>query len=303
LYRRHTGSQDGVGQSQWDPEGKSFFLLRTGKASIGLGETIETALKTEQLIPESAELPWSNLERLMSSEPIRKRAGISFSNGTLTYLTDKTANLRTLQKIAQDFSSHSGNRKKALDDIWNNEKKHKYFDELKTAGFAIDVGPNARTTATSPIGAASSSMIARSVSRGRAPKDKRLIANSDDNPFVNQPDLGRAEKIWRELQFTLEFEKHDNAIAVLMRVLPELSITHYARQQGLVSGASDSFSRRVSAVADSMLNRGFFDKKARSIIAKFESDKPIASAHSMHQYVHNPNSPGQLRHESNLDRN
>jgi hypothetical protein len=144
-------------------------------------------------------------------------------------------------------------------------------------------------TCSSPIGAASSSMIARSVSRGRAPKDKRLIANSDDNPFVNQPDLGRAEKIWRELQFTLEFEKHDNAIAVLMRVLLELSITHYARQQGLVSGASDSFSRRVSAVADSMLNRGFFDKKARSIIAKFESDKPIVSAHSMHQYVHNPN--------------
>jgi hypothetical protein len=44
LYRRHTGSQDGVGRSQWDPEGKSFFLQRTGKGSLGLGETIEKAL-------------------------------------------------------------------------------------------------------------------------------------------------------------------------------------------------------------------------------------------------------------------
>jgi hypothetical protein len=83
LFRRHTGSQDGVGRSQWDPEGKSFFLQRTGKASVGLGESIEKALKAEQLIPETMELPWSNLERLFSSEPLRKRAGFSFAGGSL----------------------------------------------------------------------------------------------------------------------------------------------------------------------------------------------------------------------------
>lgn len=38
-----------------------------------------------------------------------------------------------------------------------------------------------------------------------------------------------------------------------------------------------------------MLNRGFIDNKGRSIIRKFEGDKPIVSAHSMHQYVHNAN--------------
>lgn len=38
-----------------------------------------------------------------------------------------------------------------------------------------------------------------------------------------------------------------------------------------------------------MLNRGFIDSKGRSIIRKFESDKPIVSAHSMHQYAHNSN--------------
>ena len=98
LLRRHTGSQDGVGQSPWDPEGKSFFLQRTGKASVGLGESIEKALKAEQLIPSELSLPWSNLERLFSSEPIRKRAGFSFSGGELTYLTDK-------QKIWRPFSA------------------------------------------------------------------------------------------------------------------------------------------------------------------------------------------------------
>jgi hypothetical protein len=100
--------------------------------------------------------------------------------------------------------------------------------------------------------------------------------------------LERAERIWRELQFTLIFDDHDNAIAVLMRVLLELAVTHYARQQGITFGASDYFAKRVGSVSDSMQNRALIDAKARTIIRKFEGDKPIVSAHSMHQYVHNP---------------
>jgi hypothetical protein len=145
LYRRHTGSQDGVGQSQWDPEGKSFFLNRTGKASAGLGETIEKALKAEQLIPPDLSLPWSNIERLLSSEPIRKRAGVSFAGGALTYLTDKNKNLQTLQRIANDLSS----RQIVLGDLWNNEKKSQYLDRLKGEGLAIDMAP-ARGASSSP---------------------------------------------------------------------------------------------------------------------------------------------------------
>jgi hypothetical protein len=284
LYRRHTGSQEGVGQSQWDPEGKSFFLLRTGKGSVGFGEAVEKALKAEQLISSDLDLPWSNLERLMSSEPIRKRVGISFSGGVLTCLTDKTTNLRTLQRIAQDLSS----RRVVLGDLWNNEKKGQYLDRLKNEGLAIDVTPSGRAVAWTPNDSESTD-VSGPTRRHRTPKDRHLISSVDQNPFVNHPELERAEKIWRELQFTLEFEKHDNAIAVLMRVLLELSIVRYGRQQALVFSSTDTFARRVSAVADSMLNRELIDVKARSIIRKFENDKPIVSAHSMHQYVHSQN--------------
>jgi hypothetical protein len=116
-----------------------------------------------------------------------------------------------------------------------------------------------------------------------------LISAVDPNPFLHRVEFERAEKIWRELQFTLEFDEHDNAIAVLMRVLLELAITYYARDHGLVFSSGDYFARRVSSVADSMATRGLIDGKARSLIRKFESDKLIVSAHSMHQYVHNPN--------------
>jgi hypothetical protein len=284
LYRRHTGSQDGVGRSQWDPEGKSFFLQRTGRASLGLGETIEKVLKYEQMIPQETSLPWSNLERLLSSEPIRKRAGISFSGGALTYLTDKQKNMQTLKRIADDLST----RKIVLGDLWNNDGKRRYLDRLKNEGFAIDVAPTGRPALVETINGGAA-QVAQRARKGPAPKDKHLISNADKNPFLDQPDLERAEKIWGELQFALKFDRHDNAIAVLMRVLLELAINHYARNQGLAFGSSEPFSRRVSSVADSMLNRGLLDTKARAIIKKFESDRPIVSAHSMHQYVHNAN--------------
>jgi hypothetical protein len=285
LLRRHTGSQDGVGQSPWDPQGKSFFLQRTGKADIGLGESIERALKTEQLITPETSLPWSNLERLFSSEPIRKRAGISFSGNVLTYLQDKQRNLQTLKKIADDLVGAESARKIVLEDLWNNAKKGQYLDRLKSEGFFIDAA-----TPTSALAAAATSQVATSptqVVRGKKPrKEKHLIIGTDYNPFMQVPELERAQNIWRELQFELEFDRHDNAIAVLMRVLLELSIVFYARKQGIIFGQAEPFASRVSRVADSMLNRDFFDAKARSIMRKFETDKAIVSAHSMHQYVH-----------------
>jgi hypothetical protein len=282
LYRRHTGSQDGVGRSQWDPEGKSFFLQRTGKGNVGLGETIEKVLKAEGLIPEKSELPWSNLERLFSSEPIRKRAGISFSSGSLIYLTSKQDNLKTLARIANDMAT----QKVVLGDLWNNTAKARYLDQLKSQGFAIDVAPTGRAIPHEKIEDIAIQVEPYARKR-RVQNDKHLISRADQNPFIDKPDLERAEKIWRELQLTLSFDDHDNAIAVLMRVLLELTITHYARQQGITFSANEYFAKRVGAVSDSMQNRALIDAKARNIIRKFESDKPIVSAHSMHQYVHN----------------
>jgi DisA bacterial checkpoint controller nucleotide-binding len=262
-----------VGQSSWDAEGKSFFMQRTGKASAGLGESIERALKAEGLT-DDAKLPWSNIERLFSSEPIRKRAGISFSGGELTCLTDKKRNLETLQRIAVDLSRKDG-RRIVLNDLWNNAKKGQYLDQLKSEGVFIDAVAAAPVASVAGASPPSGSVPLQFQPRRRTPKDKYLISSADQNPFMAYPALERAQNIWRELQFTLQFEQHDNAIAVLMRVLLELSIIHYAREHGLVFGASDYFAKRVSAVADSMLNRGLLDKKGREIVRKFESDRSV----------------------------
>ena len=45
LYRRHTGSQSGVGQSNWDDRMKLNFINRTGKESgVNIAEEVEKIL-------------------------------------------------------------------------------------------------------------------------------------------------------------------------------------------------------------------------------------------------------------------
>ena len=69
LYRRHTGQQRGVGQSQWDAEAKSNFEKRTGKRTkINVAEEIEKILIDHDLLDESIKLPRSNMNRLLSAE-------------------------------------------------------------------------------------------------------------------------------------------------------------------------------------------------------------------------------------------
>lgn len=203
----------------------------------------------------------------------------------LTYLGNKTENLQTLQRIALDATDRKSDRHAGLTEFWNNETKGRYLDRLKSEGYSVD---NVKSKGSSEAnGSSDSTPPLRIVPTGRKVKQKNLISRADHNPFINHVSCERAEAIWRELQFELEFDVHDNAIAVLVRVLLELAVTEYARSQGIAFERNDPLVRKVSSVADSMMNRGFFDSKARSLIKKFESDKPLISAHSMHQYVHN----------------
>ena len=78
LYRRHTGQQNGVGQSQWDAPAKTNFERRTGKNTrLDIAEAVEAFLRSEELLDEDVRVPRSNLKRLLSAEQFRNRVGIS----------------------------------------------------------------------------------------------------------------------------------------------------------------------------------------------------------------------------------
>lgn len=86
LFRRHTGSQGGVGQSTWDGRMKTTFVNRTGKGGgLNVADEIEERLKAAKLLPERKKLPRSNLNRLLSAEAFRNRVGITTAKGKFEF--------------------------------------------------------------------------------------------------------------------------------------------------------------------------------------------------------------------------
>jgi hypothetical protein len=52
LFRRHTGVQNGIGQSMWDDRSKLIFVSRTGKGGgLNVADEIEQRLKDASLLP------------------------------------------------------------------------------------------------------------------------------------------------------------------------------------------------------------------------------------------------------------
>ena len=86
LFRRHTGSQGGVGQSTWDGRMKTTFVNRTGKGgALNVADEIEERLKAAGLYPKKGRIPRSNLNRLLSAEAFRNRLGFTTAKGKFQF--------------------------------------------------------------------------------------------------------------------------------------------------------------------------------------------------------------------------
>jgi hypothetical protein len=289
LFRRHTGVQGGVGQSTWNDRMKSNFVTRTGKnTGINVAEEIEKRLKGARLLP-TRKIPRSNLNRLLSSESLRNRLGISVRKGKLDFIRDEQQSLAALQRVASDLAT----RVVTLEDIWNTEAKLSYLDQLDGEGLLPRAAPKARTIPeTSP-----------STPRNE-PAPPRPRAWPHLIPDVNygltwSAHLQRHRAIWDELQYKLELTEEPNAISVLLRVLLELAVDNYVKRANPSTVyETDKLSRKTAKVADHLHSAGKIDKKYVGVITKLQQGEEIISIDTLNRYVHSPNfsvSPEHLR--------
>lgn len=289
LYRRHTGAQNGVGQSQWDAEAKSNFVRRTGKKTrVNVAEEIENKLKESGYIEASTKIPRSNLNRLLSAETFRNRVGISVYKNHVEITHDEEKTMDALARIAHDLVS----KKITLDSIWNNTDKRKYLDMLEkegllpTAGDALNDHKSLKSSKPPP-----KPKPQTPTTPSQKPESRKTLIRSDiDYGIITQSHIQRHMDIWTELQHRLKFGNHDNAIAVLFRVLLELSVENYITRKNVTSTQkNDKISKKFSKVGEHMLQNGDIDKKYWTTIKKFEKIEPILSANTLNAYVHNPN--------------
>jgi len=289
LFRRHTGSQSGIGQRQWDDSAKANFIARTGKKlRINVAEEIEEKLLETGVLDQPGQIPRSNANRLLSNDQLRARVGFAVSGNQLEFTHDPSKVLEALVKIVSDLMSEAV----VLPDIWNNTNKHAYLDRLEAAGklpSPEDALARPQSFLSSRTAASRSADLREEVAAAmRAPRARDTLIPKDLPHLINWTTAtSRHRDIWNELQHKLLLSRHPNAIAVLLRVLIELSVDHYINRSSLDGvHPNDKLALRTRKVAASLLAKGSIDQKYFDELRKIEQGDRIISASTMNSYVH-----------------
>jgi hypothetical protein len=280
LFRRHTGSQNGIGQSTWDDRMKNNFVIRTGKsAGTNVSDEIEKRLKLANLLP-AKKIPRSNMNRLLSAEAIRNRLGFSVKKGKFEYLRNEGAVHRALNRVANDLATG----RLTLNDIWDTERKLAYIDGLDDEGMLPTIAdmpkPSQHPKPTQPK---------PKPSPAPKPEVRTNLIPRIEYGVVWSGRLQRHRAIWEELQFKLELSEHPNAISVLLRVLLELAVENYISQAPLTTVyEGDKLAKKVLKVADDLCAKKKINSKYRDIFKKAQNLDALVSMDTLNRYVHSP---------------
>jgi hypothetical protein len=293
LFRRHTGTQGGVGQSTWDDRMKSNFVNRTGMGSgFNAADEIEKRLADTGMLPQR-KIPRSNLNRLLSAEAFRNRVGFSGSKGKFEFTHDEPIVLRALRRIADDLA----NRYVVLGDIWDIDAKRVYLDRLEGEGI-LPTAANSLASKQEPS-ESKPAVVRPSPTRVARPQTRTALIPNTIYAIAWAGRIQRHRAIWEELQFHLNLSDHANAISVLFRVLVELATENYINQTKLSTiSQGDTLARRVLRVAENLEAHGKIDKRYLQLLSKFPQADHLLSDDTLNRYVHSPNfapSPDHLR--------
>lgn len=295
LFRRHTGTQSGIGQSTWDDRMKANFVARTGQGSgKSVADEIEKRLTDANLLPARRRIPRSTMNRLLSAEPFRNRIGITMAQGRFEYTHDEDVVLHALARVAADLA----NRDLVLGDIWDVDGKRGYLDKLELEG-VLPSAQHALALKRTGAGTPSRPRPAKP-SKPAKPSQRTTLIPPKDYGIAWPGRLQRHHQIWEELQFYLDLNRHPNAISVLLRVLLELSVENYIKQTSLVVQDNDKLGSRLLKVGKDLKVKGKIDDKQLGVLSKFQHSEKLVSADTLNRYVHSPNFAPSPEHLASL---
>lgn len=285
LFRRHTGTQGGIGQTTWDDRMKSNFINRTGRGSaFNVADEIEKRLSAVGALPRK-KIPRSTMNRLLSSEAFRNRVGFTINKGQFEFTHDEPMVVRALRRIADDLA----NGGITLNDVWDVDGKRAYLDRLETEGM-LPSAAHSLTAKEEHIPGVAPTAIPIPTRRAVRPSKRTTLIPNVLFSIAWSGRLQRHRAIWEELQFHLNLGDHPNAISVLFRVLLELSVENYIQQSRLATvNEGDTLARRVLRVAQDLHKIGKIDQKYFELLEKFPQKDALLSADTLNRYVHSPN--------------
>lgn len=276
LFRRHTGSQRGVGQLDWNDRAKLNFVERTGQGgSINVAAEVERFLAEVERLPEG-NIPWSTLTRLLSSEEFRNRVGVSTAGRRFKLTHEDGAVIEVLHRITSDLA----NQVITLGHLWNNKGKRAYLNRLEEEG--ILPREDERLGEPEDVGAARRQPRPRQPG-ARPPQTTFIPADAPHIQWIATQQRIRA--IWEELR-ALSLREQPNAVSALMRILVELSVESYIAEHRLQ--VPDNLSRKVGAVTTHLHKREIIDRAYFDELERMRLNDQLISIASMQRYIHSP---------------
>lgn len=284
LERRHSGKQDGIGQDSWGTNEKHNFRKRTGKEKPHVGHAVRDLLLENGLLQTKDKVKTSSIDKVLSTESLRNRVGISYKDGILYFTHEEKEVLKTLLKIAKD--TEHGNL--TLTKLLKAKDKTRYINDLEKGGFLPSTKTrldDARKMEASSI-KYTDQLEKQSVAVLHPPRRKHLIRKTTKYNLGNDPELHRFQDVWNELQFKLNLDDHINSISVLERVLIEFAVKYYNTQNGVQFREKDSLADKIEKAANKMHGQRLIDQKYQSKIVAFAKDKELLSTKTLNSFVH-----------------
>lgn len=285
IALRHLGSQEGVGVSPWNDRMKHNFARRTGhRAEDTPADFIESLLIDKKLLPKDFQIPRSTTNRLFSSNKLLARFDIRKSTTGLEYVGSDPTKLQHLSRIARDFAE----RKKTLPDVWDAKSKEAYL--LEVFDGCHQSAPEIKSSDTPPIPRRSKSLQANGVTRDT------LIPRDLARPNW-KADSHKILYVWEELSHDLRFPKNTMSIAVMFRVLVELSAANYVAVNGL-NPRDQTLKSLLFSCIDHLIENDLITVSQKDDYSAVISGSQIFSIKTMQRYVHSPYlmpSPDSLR--------
>lgn len=289
IELRHSADPTGAGVIMWGAQEKSRFKTR--------GRTHELAVQIIDLVKKEGKLTaaeakavqsaryLTNLRRFTNDPEVRNRLNISSdSDGTLKLPSTREKTVKALSRIVADFATGDATVK----DVYHKADRLDYLERLD-AGGALPPAPSRPKTG----GRASPPKPGAKAGVKGIPRDREKLFRSTIT--VNFGREARIAKIFAELR-SLKLDTYPNAVAVLFRVLLELSVDHYLVQEGVMTTTVLNSTRqlrpKIQAALDDMKTKGVLDdrqlKPLRSAMQKSKGIVGPAHLESIQAYVHNP---------------
>ncbi|MBB4635515.1 hypothetical protein [Longimicrobium terrae] len=292
IFLRHDGQSGGKGLVEWGADEKDRFRARHGSQERSPAGQIIDFVDSEGLLSQSAQTSTkgiiSNLQRMLTSKPIRDVLGIEVQGGKVVMHFPKEEVAKSLTRVVEELRTDATN----VGHIYNAKKRAEYASNFESLARP---DPSMRLAAPAPLGADTGVKPGTKPKPGAKTKPPRpLIPRDALIPSDCRLNISptRINLIYHEL-LRLKVADFANACSVLLRVFVELSVDEYIKAQAVVLSAKPgdiNLAYKIKAVAAHLHGLGKIDKGLVSAMKKAAdgSRELAASTVTFNQYVHSP---------------